>query len=46
MKELKEAILGGWLILNVVRDMVRMTRECQIPAEAGWWEPAPSSRTT
>jgi hypothetical protein len=34
MKELKEAILGGWLILNVVRDIVRMSRDCQIYMEA------------
>jgi hypothetical protein len=35
MKELQEAILGGWFILNVVRHIVRMTRECQIPVEVG-----------
>ena len=34
MKELKEAIWGGWLILNVVGNIVGLARECQIPAEA------------
>ncbi len=27
MKQPREAILGGWLILNVVRDIIRMSRQ-------------------
>ena len=35
MKELQEAILGGSLILNVVKDIVGITRGSQICAEPG-----------
>ena len=35
VSELTKAIVGGWLILNVVSDIVRMPQEREICAELG-----------